>query len=54
MAYGRAWGAIPIVAATLVGSIDGDVASWGERLTRISVEIADVKRIVVVVVSHTE
>jgi len=28
----------------------GDVASWGERLTRISVETADVKRVVVVVV----
>ena len=26
------------------------MASWGERLTRISVEITDVKRVVVVVV----
>ena len=28
----------------------GGVASWGERLTRISAEITDVKRVVVVVV----
>ena len=28
----------------------GDVASWGERLTRISAEITDVKRVVVVAV----
>ena len=41
---------LSLVAATLVGSVDGDVASWGERLTRISAEMADVKRIVVVVV----
>ena len=27
----------------------GDVASWGERLTRISTEITDVKRVVVAV-----
>ncbi len=26
-----------------------DVASWGERLTRISAELADTKRVVVVV-----
>ena len=29
---------------------DGGVASWGERLTRISAEITDVKQVVVVVV----
>ena len=28
----------------------GGVASWGERLTRISSEVTDVKRVVVVVV----
>ena len=30
----------------------GDVASWGEHLTRISAEITDVKRVVVVVGKH--
>ena len=32
------------------GPRSGGVASWGERLTRISEEITDVKRVVVVVV----
>ena len=32
-----------LVAATLVGSVHGDVASWEERLTRISADMADVK-----------
>ena len=27
---------LSLVAATLVGSVNGDVASWGERLTRIA------------------
>ena len=39
---------LSLVAATLVGSVDGDVASWGERLTRTSAEMLDVKRVVVV------
>ena len=30
----------------------GGVASWGERLTRISAETTDVKRVVVVVAMH--
>jgi len=41
---------LPLVAATLVGSAHRDVASWGERLTRISAEMADFKRIVVIVI----
>ena len=44
---------LSLVAATLVGSVDGDVASWGERRTRISAEMADVKRVVVLSSSST-
>ena len=43
---------LSLVAATLVSSVDGDVVSWGERLTRISAEMADVKLVVVVVVRY--
>ena len=41
---------LSLVAATLVGSVDGDVTSWGECLTSISAEMENVKWIVVVVV----